>query len=46
MDKFKLIKRLVVKDIPIFNKFSMQFHFKDNKHGEKDGPWLTFAKQE
>lgn len=46
MDKFKLSKRLVIKDIPIFNKFSMQFYFKANKPGVKDGPWLIFAKQE
>ena len=34
-DVFKLFKRVVIKDNPLFNKISMQFHFKKTK-GDKE----------
>lgn len=45
MDKFELIKRIVIKDMPIFNKISMQFYFK-NTRGDKDPNEIIFAKQD
>ena len=43
MDKFEFIKRIVIRDIPMFDKISMQFYFK-NKKGGKDPNEIIFAK--
>ena len=45
MDKFELIKRIVIREIPMFNKISMQFYFKNTKGG-KDPTEMIFAKQD
>ena len=44
-DIFKLLKRIIIKDIPEFNKISMQFCFKNTKNG-REVTSLIFAKQE
>lgn len=44
-DTWKLVKRLVIKDMPEFEKISMQFHFSLTKNG-KDPNQLVFARQE
>ena len=44
-DIFKLLKRIIIKDIPEFNKISMQFCFKNTKNG-REVTTLIFAKQE
>jgi len=46
IDKFKLIKRIIIKDIPIFTKVSMQFYFKNSKSPGKDPNEIIFAKQD
>jgi hypothetical protein len=45
MDSFQLIKRIVIREIPMFNKISMQFIFKNTKQG-KDPTEIIFAKQD
>jgi hypothetical protein len=46
IDKFNLIKRIIIKDIPIFTKVSMQFYFKNSKSPGKDPNEIIFAKQD
>jgi len=36
IDKFELAKRVVVKDMPIFTKVCMNYHFKNSTSKEKD----------
>jgi hypothetical protein len=45
MDNFELIKRIVIREMPMFNKISMQFYFKNVK-GDKDPHEMIFAKQD
>jgi hypothetical protein len=45
IDKFELIKRIVIREIPMFNKISMQFHFRNTK-SVKDPTEIVFAKQD
>lgn len=45
MDKFELVKRIVIREIPMFNKISMQFYFRNTKEG-KDPTEMIFAKQD
>jgi hypothetical protein len=45
MDKFELIKRIVIREIPMFNKISMQFYFKNTTRG-KEPTEIIFAKQD
>lgn len=44
-DQFKLIKRIVIKDIPEFSRVSMQYYFKLTKYG-RDPTSIIFAKQD
>lgn len=44
IDKFTLIKRIIIKDIQMFNKVSMSFHFKNQKQSSKDPTEIIFAK--
>lgn len=46
IDKFELIKRIIIKDIPMFNKVSMQYYFKNQKSPGKDPNEIIFAKQD
>jgi hypothetical protein len=43
MDKFELIKRIVIKDNPDFEKISMQFKFENTKYG-REATNLIFAR--
>jgi hypothetical protein len=45
MDNLELIKRIVIREIPMFNKISMQFYFKNTRNG-KDPNEIIFAKQD
>ena len=45
MDKFVQFKRIIIKDMPEFNKICMQFKFKIQKNG-KESNALIFAKQD
>ena len=42
---YELHKRIVVKDIPVFNKVCMQYHFK-NPLADEDYTTLIFAKKD
>jgi hypothetical protein len=42
MDKFELVKRIVIRDIPEYEKIAMQFYFKNCKC--KDPFEIIFAK--
>ena len=43
-DKFLLIKRIVIKDNPLFTKICMQFHFKNPKYEDHTPNTLVFTK--
>ena len=45
MDQFELIKRIVIKDNPAFEKISMQFMFQKTKYG-REVTHLLFARQD
>jgi hypothetical protein len=45
MDYFELVKRIVIREMPMFNKISMQFYFKNIK-GDKEPFEMIFAKQD
>ena len=44
-DRFVLVKRVIVRERPEFNKISMEYHFKVSK-SEKDPNTIIFAKRE
>ena len=44
-DTWDLYKRILVKDIPLFNKVVMQFYFKKSPPGEEPNS-LIFAKKD
>ena len=43
-DTWELYKRIIVKDIPLFNKVVMQFYFKESNGNDPDA--LIFAKKD
>ena len=43
-DEFVLHKRVVVKDIPIFERVAMEYHFKNTDTPGKDPDTIIFAK--
>ena len=45
-DQFEQVHRLRVKDIPIFNKVSVQFYFKALPPGQTEYTTLIFVKQD
>ena len=45
-DEFVLHKRIVVKEIPIFDKVCMQFFFKKSRSPEEEPDTLVFCKKD